>query len=53
MAKKCAWLWNDQIHYIVKHTDKDLEDLKDILETVIYYISMKIKTKKYSEMSKK
>lgn len=53
MAKRCSWLWNDQTHYVIKHKDHDLDDLKNILWIVVYYITMKIKTNRYLNIAKK
>jgi len=40
LAQKCAWLGNDETHYIKKHNDRDLSDLKKFIEALIYFISM-------------
>ena len=45
MAKRAAWLGNDETHYIRKWEDKDLEDLKRILELTVHWISMEELTK--------
>ena len=42
VAERVAWLGNDQTHYIKKHTDKDLSDLKLFLDTVIKYIELEL-----------
>lgn len=43
-ANTCAWLGNDHSHYIIKHTDKDLSDLKELLNITVYWILMELKT---------
>lgn len=53
IAEKCAWLWNDHWHYLVKHTEQDLEDLKNILDIIIHFIEMDLWFKKYSKIQKK
>ncbi len=40
LSKKAAWLGNDQAHYVAKHTDRDTEDLKKLIEATKYFISM-------------
>jgi hypothetical protein len=45
MAKRAAWLGNDETHYIRKWEDKDLEDLKKTLELTVHWISMEELTK--------
>jgi len=37
-AKRAAWLGNDETHYIRKWKDKDLEDLKDLIELTANWI---------------
>lgn len=37
-AKRAAWLGNDETHYIRKWKDKDLEDLKDLIELTAHWI---------------
>jgi hypothetical protein len=45
MAKRAAWLGNDETHYLRKWEDKDLEDLKKVLELTVHWISMEELTK--------
>jgi hypothetical protein len=40
MAARAAWLGNDETHYVRKWEDKDLEDLKKLLELAVHWISM-------------
>lgn len=44
VAKRCAWLGNDQTHYIKKHEDKDINDLKKILEATVAWIELELIT---------
>ena len=37
-AKRATWLGNDETHYIRKWKDKDLEDLKDLIELTANWI---------------
>lgn len=37
-AKRAAWLGNDETHYIREWKDKDLEDLKDLIELTVNWI---------------
>lgn len=53
MAERATWLGNDETHYIRKWRDKDINDLKNLIDLTIYFISMKIKAKVYKdEMSR-
>jgi hypothetical protein len=45
MAKRAAWLGNDETHYVRKWEDKDLEDLKTTLALTVHWISMEELTK--------
>lgn len=44
VAKRSAWLGNDQTHYIKKFEDYDLEALKRFINTTVYWISMELNT---------
>jgi len=45
MARRAAWLGNDETHYSRKWEDKDLHDLKKVLELTTDWISMEELTK--------
>ena len=49
-AQRCAWLRNDHTHYIAKHGDRDLGDLKNLLEATIYWVKMVLLTDQASEI---
>lgn len=53
VAKRCAWLGNDHSHYIVKHTDKDLNDLKELLNITSLWILMELKTEELLKIQHK
>lgn len=42
VAERAAWLGNDQTHYIQKHTDKDLEDLKRLITLTMHWIIIEL-----------
>lgn len=44
ISKRAVWLWNDEIHYIRKWEDKDLSDLKKLIDITLYYIFMEIES---------
>ena len=53
-AKRAVWIGNDETHYIRKWEEKDLQDLKDLLDVTLFWIESEYKTKKYSiEMPEK
>lgn len=46
-AKRAAWLGNDEIHYLRRWTDKDIQDLKVLLNLTIGWIQNELLTKHY------
>jgi hypothetical protein len=44
MAARAAWLGNDETHYTRKWGDKDLEDLKTLIQLTVHWIEMKAMT---------
>jgi hypothetical protein len=49
MAERATWLGNDETHYVRKWEDKDLQDLKNLIDLTVYFISMSLKALKYKE----
>ena len=47
MAKRATWLGNDETHYFRKWEDKDLSDLKKLIEMTVHFISMDFSYDKY------
>jgi len=43
-ASRCAWLRNDHTHYVVKHDELSLSDLKNLLEATMYWVNMRLLT---------
>lgn len=42
LAEKSAWLGNDETHYVKKHTDRDVSDLKKFINACANYIEMEL-----------
>lgn len=42
LAEKSAWLGNDETHYIKKHIDRDISDLKIFITVCVRYIDMEL-----------
>jgi hypothetical protein len=40
-AERAAWLGNDETHYVRKWEDKDLEDLKKLVQLTMHWIQMR------------
>ena len=45
VAKRATWLGNDETHYVRKWTSKVLKDLKELINLVVNWIEMEIRTK--------
>lgn len=45
VAKRATWLGNDETHYVREWGDKDLKDLKNVIDLVVYWIEYMIRTK--------
>jgi hypothetical protein len=49
MAKRATWIGNDEAHYSRKWENKDVNDLKKLIEVTVHFIAMDITAKKYLE----
>lgn len=47
IAERAAWLGNDESHYERKWIDKDVEDLKRLIEITAHYITMEKQSDEY------
>jgi hypothetical protein len=45
VAKRAVWLGNDETHYVRKWEDKDVQDLKKMIDITIRWIESEIETK--------
>lgn len=48
-AERATWLGNDETHYERKWEDKDIKDLKNLIELTVTWIELNIRTKNYLE----
>jgi len=48
-ANRAAWLGNDETHYVRKWEDKDINDLKTLIELSCVWIKSNVLTEKYLE----
>lgn len=44
VASRSAWLGNDQTHYTRRFENRDIKDMKNFIEAVLYWISMELIT---------
>jgi len=49
VAKRAAWLGNDETHYLRKWEGKNLTDLKKLIELTVHWIMMETLTKDFEE----
>lgn len=47
MAKGATWLGNDETHYIRKWGDKDIKDLKKLIDLTLSWMELEFKTEEY------
>ncbi len=53
VASRATWLGNDQTHYEQKYTDKDISDLKRLIDLSVHWISMICLTEEAETIEKK
>ena len=52
IAERATWLGNDETHYVRVWENKDIEDLKKLIDVAIHWIEMELLTEQYkAEMS--
>lgn len=49
VAKRAVWLGNDETHYIRKWEEKELQDLKSLIDLTVHWIEAEALTKKLLE----
>lgn len=52
-ATRAVWLGNDHAHYLAKHTDKDLNDLKLLVDLSVHWVTMELETLEAEAIEKK
>ena len=53
VASRATWLGNDQTHYEQKYTDKDINDLKRLIELSVHWITIICLTDEAEDIEKK
>ena len=53
LAKRSAWIGNDETHYVRKHETLDFTDMKSFIEAAQYFISMNLVVEKAASISPK
>jgi hypothetical protein len=52
-ASRAAWLGNDEVHYARSWEDKDVSDLKNLIDIAVTFIAYEIKAQHYIEIMPK
>mgnify|MGYP002775257027 FL=1 len=52
LAERSAWLGNDEVHYVRKHPDFDINDLKRFIDTCVNYIEMELNLEQCNSIQK-
>lgn len=52
LAEKSVWIGNDETHYVRKHENKDISDMKNFIDALVYFISMILITEEAEAMQK-
>ncbi|KUP35771.1 hypothetical protein AU385_02765 [Bacillus halotolerans] len=47
VAERASWLGNDETHYHRVWEDRDIQDLKKLINLTVYWISSEIQTERY------
>lgn len=50
VASRSAWLGNDFTHYVPKFEDKDISNMKNFIDAVVYWVNMELITEEALEM---
>lgn len=52
ISKLATWIGNDEAHYTRKWEDKDVNDLKKLIEVTVHFIAMEVTADKYIQEMK-
>lgn len=52
MAKGAVWLGNDETHYLRKWVDKDISDMKNMIDLTLYWMNFERMTEEYRQTMK-
>ena len=51
LAEKAAWIGNDETHYVRKHEDRDINDMKKFIQAMVYFVGMLLISEDADSMS--
>lgn len=53
LAERSAWLGNDETHYVRKHDNLTIQDMKEFIDALVHFILMELITKKAENIKRK
>lgn len=53
LAERSTWIGNDEAHYIRKQEDRDVSDMKNFIQAIVYFIGMILITEDAASMTSK
>lgn len=53
LAERSVWIGNDETHYVRKHDDRDISDMKQFIKALVYFISMTLVVEDAASMNPK
>lgn len=53
LASRSVWIGNDETHYVKRHEDKDINDLKKFIEAMVNYINIMLIAKEAESIQPK
>ena len=51
LAERAVWIGNDETHYIRKQEDRDVQDMKNFIQAMVYFVGMALIAEDASSMS--
>ena len=42
LAERAVWIGNDETHYVRKHDDRDITDMKAFIQAMVYFVGMSL-----------
>ncbi len=53
LAERSVWIGNDETHYVRKHDDRNISDMKQFIKALVYFISMTLVVEDAASMNPK
>lgn len=53
LAERCAWIGNDETHYVRKHDDVGLDEIKTFITAILHYVESELAFEKAEAIERK